>query len=156
VIEAAKQFGDDEDFALRELEHVVEFAFAEDRHQRIDDRADAERRKGDYREFPPIGQLHGNDVAAIDAEPLQRSGGARDEIAEFSVAEAAALDFVRAIAEQRELVGGLSDRRPKKLVVVLVDPETAVAHRLGVRDWIEASSRHRLSPHGQAPSRASR
>jgi hypothetical protein len=59
-------------------EHVAQLALAKDRHQRIDDRADAAAGERDDDELPPVRQLNRNDVTATDAHAAQGAGSALD------------------------------------------------------------------------------
>ena len=76
MIEATKYFGHDDQLRFRELEHVTELPLAEDRHQRVDNRANPECRERDHGELPPIRQLNGDDIAASEAHALEGRGGA--------------------------------------------------------------------------------
>ena len=95
-------------------EQVAELALAEDRHQWIDDCADAEGRERHDCELPPVRQLNGNDVAAVDPEPPQRGGGAGDQVAEFGVVETApclrVLEHERHLCRLRQQSGNESGR----------------------------------------------
>ena len=146
VIEATKQLGYDHQLCLGEVEHVAKLVFAEDRHQRIDDCADPEGRQRDHREFPPIGQLHGDDVTGADAKAPQGGGRACDEIAEFGIGEAPRLGAIGAVGQQREFFRCGRDRLLEKLVEIPVDPESAVAHRSRVGGRIEAILAHAFPP----------
>jgi hypothetical protein len=146
VIEAAKRLRHHQQFSLGETEHVAKLVFAEDRHQGIDDGADPEGGQRDDSEFPPIGQLHRDDVATADAEALQSGSCARNEIAEFGVGEAPRLAAIRTVAQQRELSRSDRDGRLQKFVEVLVDPEAAGAHRSRVGCGIESIFAHAFPP----------
>ena len=146
VIEATKQLGYDHQLCLGEVEHVAKLVFAKDRHQRIDDGAEPEGRQRDHREFPPIGQLHGDDVTGADAKAFQGGGRACDEIAEFGIGEAPRLGAIGAVGQKREFSRRGRDRLLKKLVEALVDPEAAVAHRSRVGGGIEAIFAHAFPP----------
>src|SRR6516165_11575872 len=97
MVEAAKESWNDKDLCVRKIEHIAQLAFAKDRHQRIDDGADAEGGESDHRKFPPVRQLNRDHVAALDLQALQRRGGARNGVAKLGVTEAPPFRTVGAI-----------------------------------------------------------
>ena len=76
VVVAAERVGDDQHPGGALAEHEMELALAEDRHQRLADGADPERREADCDEFEPIGKLVGDRIARRNPQLQQRRRGA--------------------------------------------------------------------------------
>ena len=89
VVVAPKGAGDDDHRRLGPADDEAELAFTEDRHQRVDDGADATAGQGEGGEEPVVGQLHRHDLAGLDTEVEQGPGEPVDVAGELSVADRA-------------------------------------------------------------------
>ena len=127
-IKAAEQFGHDQHLALRKVEHVAQFPLAEDVHQRIHHRADATAGQRRDHELPPIGQLHGHDIATHYTHRTQGGSGAADPVAELPVAQANRLFTVDPVSDQGLFIRFGLERALQKNVHILVQPKAGLSH----------------------------
>ena len=72
--------------ASAEAQHEAQLALAEDRHQRIGDRADAVAGEEQRRELPPVRQLERDHVALADAALEEPRRDLVDPLAELGIA----------------------------------------------------------------------
>jgi hypothetical protein len=64
---------------------------AENRHQRVEDRADPRTGEIQKRKLPPVRQLHGDDVVSADAEPGEADSDPVCQRGELPIGESADL-----------------------------------------------------------------
>ena len=88
-VEAAKLAGKDVSPAAGELQDVVELAGAEVGIDLVGDRADQFEREESHRELDPVRQLHGDHIAALDADAAIKLGTAQHFVIERAIADAA-------------------------------------------------------------------
>ncbi|MCY1556963.1 hypothetical protein D9M68_937660 [compost metagenome] len=91
--------------ALGVAEHEGQLALAEDRHQRVEDRADTHAGQVQGGHLPPVGQLAGHHIGFFHAEADEAGGHAGDDPVEFAVAQCGALVFVHPVGDQCGRVG---------------------------------------------------
>ena len=88
-IEAAKFARKDVSAAAGKFQDVVELPGAEVGIDLVGDGADQLERKERHRELDPVRQLHGDDIAAPDADAAIKFGAAEDLVLQRAVADAA-------------------------------------------------------------------
>ncbi|MCY1408179.1 hypothetical protein D9M71_234980 [compost metagenome] len=105
VVEAAVAVRDHHHPALGVGQHEAQLAFAEDRHQRVEHRADAHAGQVQRHHLPPVGQLARHHVARFHPQRGQAAGHPRDATVEFRVAQLDALVAAGAVGDQCRPVG---------------------------------------------------
>ena len=111
VVEVAPQRRHDGNLGFGEAHHEAQLALAEDRHQRIGDRADAAAGVEQRRELPPVRQLESDHVAAADAALDEPRRDLVHALAELGVGEADLLAEHAVAADEGGAVGRGGNRR---------------------------------------------
>ena len=127
-VKTPEALGRDDDLGLSVLEHEVQFTFAEDVHQRVDDRTDARARQIGHGELPPVGQLAGHDVVLLHAQATQAHGHAVGHLRQFTVGEAAHVIGFHAVGGERQFVGAGRHAGVQVIVDGAVMPEALRDH----------------------------
>ena len=91
--------------ASAKSQHEAQLALAEDRHQRVDDRADAARRPARRPRTPTSSAVARPRCRRARRRAAAAGGGARDQVAEFGIGEAAPLGAIGAKASSARFSG---------------------------------------------------
>jgi len=127
-VKATEGLGRDDDLGLSVLEHEVEFALAEDVHQRVDHGANARAGQVGHGELPPVGQLAGDHVVLFHPQTRQAHGHAVGHLRQLAVAEAAHVTRLHPVRRQRALVRAGGDTGVQVVVDGAVMPEALLDH----------------------------
>ena len=128
VVEAAERAGHDEELRLRETEHEVQLALAEDRHQRVEDRTEPGAGRVEHEMVPPAGQLYGHDSAAPDPQLGEAQRRPVGQSLQLSESQGDPLPAGGLAADHRDIAGPRGRDPVEMIDDQIVAPEAGAGH----------------------------
>ena len=146
VIDIAKVFEHDHHFGFAMAQHEVQLTFAEDRHQRVQHRANASAGQIQHAELPHIGQLASHHIRRPHAQAPQANSYAVCHAPQFGIVEAPGRRITAALCHQRQLVRRAAHCFVQCLVDGGVLPPSLLDHVGAARRQQYGIKLHVLSP----------
>ncbi len=128
VPEAAIFPRDHQHFRFRLVQHESHLPLPEDRHHRVGDGAQPQRRQVQRDELPPVRQLHRHHVAAPDTKPRQAGGDPIDLLRQRRIGQRCGCACHAVVVHDRDAVGRCPDPAIEVVQQRAVRPQAGRCH----------------------------